>query len=182
MTTRILLLPGLSNSGPEHWQSYWERDDPTCVRVMQREWETPAREEWVATLERAVEEFGPDAVLVAHSTSCALVAFWAANTSRAVRGALLVAPSDTEASSYPVGPSGWQPMPLVALPFPSIVVASSDDAFVTVDRARLFAEAWGSRFILLGAAGHINSATGLGSWNTGKALLTELLQMRVEET
>ena len=72
-------------------------------------------------------------------------------------------------------------MPLVALPFPSIVVASSDDAFVTLDRARLFAEAWGSRFILLGAAGHINSATGLGSWNTGKALLTELLQMRVAE-
>ena len=182
MTTRILLLPGLSNSGPEHWQSYWERDDPTCVRVEQREWEAPARNEWVATLERAVEEFGPDVVLVPHSTACALVAFWAAATVRAVRGALLVAPSDTEASSYPAGPTGWQPMPLATLPFPSIVVASSDDAYVTLDRARLFAVAWGSRFVPIGAAGHINSASGLGSWSRGKALLTDLLQARDDET
>lgn len=176
MATRILLLPGLSNSGPEHWQSYWERSDPSCVRLVQQEWETPVRQDWVATLERAVEEFGPDVLLVAHSAACALVAFWAAETSRSVHGALLVAPSDTEAPSYPVGPSGWQPMPLAALSFPSTVVASSDDAFVTVDRAKVFAEAWGSRFVLIGAAGHINSASGLTFWNRGRELVAELLQ------
>ena len=175
MPVRVLLLPGLSNSGPEHWQSYWERTDPSCLRVVQRDWESPIRTEWVAILETAVAASGSDVVLVAHSTACALVAFWAAATSRTVRGALLVAPSDTEALSYPVGPTGWQPMRLAALPFPSIVVASSDDAFCTLERGRVFAEAWGSRFVNIGAAGHINSASGLGHWSRGKTLLADLL-------
>jgi hypothetical protein len=172
---RALLLPGLYDSGPEHWQSYWERTDPSCLRVVQQDWETPARADWVATLEAAVAAAGPGVVLVAHSAACALVAFWAAATPRTVRGALLVAPSDTEAPSYPAGPTGWQPMPLAALPFPSIVVASSDDGFVTLDRARVFAEAWGSRFVDIGAAGHINADSGLGPWRRGKELLAALL-------
>jgi predicted alpha/beta hydrolase family esterase len=177
MSVRALLLPGLFDSGPEHWQSYWERADPSCLRVVQRDWETPLRTEWVATLETAVAASGSDVVLVAHSTACALVAFWAAATSRTVRGALLVAPSDTEALSYPAGPTGWQPMPLGALPFPSIVVASSNDGFCSLERARLFAEAWGSRFVNIGAAGHINSASGLGHWSKGKTLLADLLDL-----
>jgi len=175
MPIRVLLLPGLFNSGPDHWQSYWERANSSCLRVVQRDWETPVRTDWVATLETAVADFGPDAVLVAHSTACALVAFWAAATSRTVRGALLVAPSDTEALTYPAGGKGWQPMPLAVLPFPSIVVASSDDEFCTLERGRVFAEAWGSRFVNIGAAGHINSASGLGAWSRGKKLLADLV-------
>ncbi len=173
--THILLLPGLYDSGPEHWQSHWERTLPNVVRVVQRDWETPAREDWVETLERAVGETGPDSVLVGHSTACVLIAFWAAQTSRTVRGALIVAPSDTEAPSYPKGPTGWTPMPANRLPFPSIVVASTDDEYVTFDRARAFADAWGSRFENIGARGHINSASGLGDWPRGRELLAELM-------
>jgi hypothetical protein len=66
-------------------------------------------------------------------------------------------------------------MPLLRLPFPSIVVASTDDEYVTLDRAQQFARAWGSRLVNIGVAGHINSATGLGSWPLGRALLDELL-------
>ena len=116
--TRALLLPGLYDSGPEHWQSLWERDDPTFARVVQRDWDTPIRQEWVGTLETVVAGQEDDVVLVAHSTGCALVAFWAAATSLQVRGALLVAPADTEAPSFPIGPKGWRPLPLVRLPFP----------------------------------------------------------------
>jgi 2-methylisocitrate lyase-like PEP mutase family enzyme/predicted alpha/beta hydrolase family esterase len=173
--TRALILPGLFNSGPEHWQSRWERDDPSLVRVVQRDWDTPERDEWVATLEAAVAAAGPDVVLVAHSTGCPLVAFWAARTSRRVRGALLVAPSDTDAPSYPDGPTGWRPMPLVPLPFKSVVVASSNDQFCSLDRARAFARAWGSRFVQVGDAGHINADSGMGSWPDGQALLADLL-------
>jgi 2-methylisocitrate lyase-like PEP mutase family enzyme/predicted alpha/beta hydrolase family esterase len=173
--TRALILPGLFNSGPEHWQSRWERDDPSLVRVEQRNWDTPGRDEWVATLEAAVAAAGPNVVLVAHSTGCPLVAFWAARTKRTIRGALLVAPSDTEAPSYPDGPTGWRPMPLAPLPFTSVVVASSNDQFCALDRARAFARAWGSRFVNVGAAGHINADSGLGSWPDGRALLAELL-------
>src|SRR5665213_377498 len=137
--TQVLLLPGLRDSDPEHWQSYWERSGAEFLRVVQRDWNKPDRSEWVATLERAVATSGPDVVLVAHSTACPLVAFWAAATARTVRGALLVAPSDTEAASYPIGPTGWRPMPMARLPFPSIVVASTSDEYVSMARAKEFA-------------------------------------------
>jgi hypothetical protein len=88
---------------------------------------------------------------------------------------VLVAPSDTEASSYPRGPAGWLPIPLTPFSFPSIVVASSDDEYCTVDRAKTFAPAWGSRYVELEAAGHINSVSGLGPWPAGKKLLDDLL-------
>jgi predicted alpha/beta hydrolase family esterase len=65
-------------------------------------------------------------------------------------------------------------MPLSRLPFPSILVASSNDEYVTLDRAGAFAEAWGSRFVHIGAAGHINATSGLGAWSRGQALLADL--------
>jgi len=173
--TRVLILPGLYDSGPDHWQSHWERSLPDAVRVNQRDWETPDCEEWVATLEGAVAEHGADVVLVGHSTGCALVAFWAASTARRVRGALIVGPSDTEAASYPKGPTRWTPMPMARLPFPSFVVASTDDEYVTIERAQRFASAWGSVFVNIGPAGHINSASGLGEWALGRELLAELV-------
>ena len=67
-------------------------------------------------------------------------------------------------------------MPRAALHFPSIVVASTNDEFVTVERAQEFADAWGSRLAIIGEAGHINAASKLGSWDAGRRLLDELLQ------
>ena len=127
-------------------------------------------------LDRTVASTGPDIVLVAHSSSCALVAAWAALPNRRARGALLVAPSDPEAASYPAGPRGFAPMPQQPLGFPSIVVASSNDEYVTLERAEAFARSWASRFVPVGALGHVNSASGLGPWPVGRALLEELLQ------
>jgi predicted alpha/beta hydrolase family esterase len=91
-----------------------------------------------------------------------------------VHGALLVGPSDPDGPNYPVGPTGFSPVPLQRLPFPSIVVASSDDPFVTAARARQYADAWNSRFVLLENAGHINVASGYGAWPEGYALLSAL--------
>ena len=175
MRPRVLLLPGLYDSGPDHWHTHWERTNPSFLRVVQRNWEAPSRREWVSTLDAAVTDAGSKVVLAAHSTSCAMVAFWAAETGRTVQGALLVGPSDTEAPGYPPGPSGWQPMPLGRIPFPTIVVASENDDYVTIERARTFAAAWGSKFRNIGRAGHINSQSGLGDWPEGRALLSELL-------
>jgi predicted alpha/beta hydrolase family esterase len=175
MKTRALMLPGLYDSGPEHWQSCWERSEPSFVRINQRDWETPDRAEWVETLDRAVDRYGAEVVLVGHSTACALIAFWARETGRSVRGALIVGPSDTEAPSYPRGPTGFSPMPLHRINFPTIVVASSNDEYVSIERAEQFARAWGSRLVNVGAEGHINSASALGDWPRGRALLGELL-------
>lgn len=168
-------MPGLYDSGPEHWQSYWERTRGDCVRVKQRDWETPARSDWVDTLDAAVARFRSPPVIVAHSLGCCTVAHWARTTRRHARAALLVAPSDVEAPSYPPGTVGFVPMPLERLPFATIVVASTNDEYVSMERAAEFARAWGARLVDIGAAGHINSASGLGAWLDGQRLLEELL-------
>ena len=177
--TCTLILPGLYNSDPSHWQSRWEAGDETMEHVIQDDWETPHCAEWVGRLDQALERTGPETLLVAHSAGCALVAHWAVGCSRGrVRGALLVAPSDPEAANFPSGPTGFAPMPLVRLPFPSVVVASSNDPFVPVVRAQAFATAWGGEFVMIGEAGHINGASGLGDWPEGLALLRSLRETR----
>jgi predicted alpha/beta hydrolase family esterase len=92
-----------------------------------------------------------------------------------VVGALLVAPADPEAASFPTGPIGFAPMPMRNIPFPTIVVASRNDPFVAYDRAAAFAAAWGSRLYDAGMSGHINTASGHGMWPEGYALLEALL-------
>ena len=176
---KTLILPGLYDSGPEHWQSKWEASEPAAfVRVVQRDWETPECTEWVETLEHALGHEQQPVLLAAHSSSCAMVAHWARaasnDTLRRVHGALLVAPSDPDGPNYPLGPIGFAPVPLSRLPFPSIVVASEDDEYVTLARAREYADAWGSRLVNVGAVGHVNSTSGLGDWPAGRALLAEL--------
>jgi uncharacterized protein len=172
---RTFILPGLHNSGPGHWQSRWEAADETMERVIQDDWETPHCADWVVRLDQALAYSGSEILLVAHSAGCALVAHWAVGCQQGqVRGALLVAPSDPDAPSFPVGATGFSPIPLLRLPFPSIVVASSNDPFVTVARARTFASAWDSEFVMIGEAGHINTVSGLGGWPEGLALLRNL--------
>ena len=174
----VLILPGLGDSGPDHWQSHWERRDPACQRVAQAEWDAPVRTDWVAGLDTAINAARLPVVLVGHSTGCALVAHWAVSARppryARVRGALLVAPSDPDSSFYPPEPQGFSPIPLVRLPFPTIVVGSTNDPYVSSARAREYAEAWGSRYVELKDAGHINVAAGFGQWPEGFSLLEEL--------
>jgi serine hydrolase len=168
----------LWNSGPENPQSYWERGRRDCVRVVQRDWERPACEEWVATLESAVRAADPPLVLSAHSLGCALVAHWAGTAGSSVgrvRGALLVAPSDVDDPAYPEGPTGFTPMPRRRLPFRTLVVASSNDVYVSMQRAREYAEAWGAELVDAGPIGHINADSKLGDWLFGRRLLEGLL-------
>lgn len=172
----ILIVPGLGNSEPRHWQSHWERTLPNARRVVQSDWDRPNLGFWTGTLLEAVRE-NPGAILVGHSLGCAAIAHLATVTNgRGVAGALLVAPADvdrdvprTEVLRH------FAPLPRRALPFPSIVVASRDDPYVAFERAALFARDWGSRLVDLGAAGHINVASGHHSFSRGLTLLRELI-------
>jgi uncharacterized protein len=178
---RILILPGLGGSGPEHWQTLWQARDPRCVRVDQRDWDRPDRGEWVRALDAAVAAGHGPVVLVAHSLACALVAHWtrergAAGACARVTGALLVAPADVEAPErMPPETHSFAPLPLEPLPFPAVVVASQDDPFVAIERARRFAVSWGARFVDAGARGHLNAASELGLWDEGWRHLEGLL-------
>jgi predicted alpha/beta hydrolase family esterase len=170
----ILTIPGLGGSGPQHWQSLWEREYG-FTRIEQHDWETPNCADWVTNIEAAVKQHDQNSlILVAHSLACATVACWAQQYGTRIKGALLVAPADTEAESYPTGTSGFSPMPLFTLPFPTIVVASTNDFYVTHERAKLFANKWGSEIIRVGEAGHINVGSGFGNWDAGLEILKRL--------
>ena len=172
----VLVLPGYANSGPDHWQTLWERRHG-YTRVEQDDWERPTRDAWIARLDATLASTPAPVVLVAHSLGCILVAHWARTRGEGpVAGALLVAPPDVDEIVHLLPEvESFAPVPLARLPFPTIVVTSATDPYVEPDRARAFAEAWGARFVDVGDAGHINAESNLGDWPAGQALLCELL-------
>lgn len=175
MDCDVLILAGLWDSGPQHWQTLWQHDHPEWTRVPHRDCNDPHCEEWVAELDAAIAQCEGAPLLVAHSLGCILVAHWARSGSElSVAGALLVAPSDVEANTYPVAANGFAPIALEKLPFPSIVVASANDPYVTPERVRQFSQAWGSRLVEIGPAGHVNADSGYGRWPEGEKMLAGL--------
>jgi uncharacterized protein len=174
--TPILIVPGLGGSGPHHWQTYLERSFPGASRVHQDDWDRPDRDAWTERLAAAVDA-APGAVLVAHSLGCVVVAHAAAaRPDLPVAAALLVAPADVDREHSAMDRlPGFAPMPCTALPFRSIVVASTDDPYMTVERARAFADDWGAEFIEAGALGHINVDAGFGPWPDGERMLRRLI-------
>lgn len=173
----ILILPGLGNSGPGHWQRRWAEKISTGRLVEQDEWDRPVRAEWVATIAAAVAEPGRPVVLVAHSLAVLAVAFAVPALPKGkVAGAFLVSPPDFENVAIPDGVTGFDNVPRDPLPFPSLLVASTNDDFVTAERAADFAAAWGSELHLAQNAGHINVASGHGPWPEGLLMFTRLMQ------
>lgn len=174
---RYFIVPGLGNSGPAHWQTYFECSSPDFTRIEQQEWDAPHCPDWVAAIDAALaDEALEQVVLIGHSLGCATIAHWATGQGRrvSIKGAFLVAPSDVETAHYAVLPTtGFAPMPAQPLPFPSLVVASTNDEWATLARARQFAQAWGSELVDIGPAGHINAASGFGDWPAGLAMLHE---------
>ena len=172
--TNVLILPGWLNSGPDHWQSRWERTHG-YQRVEQHDWQRPLRGDGIARLEDVLLSCSAPAVLVAHSLGCLTVAAWAAHSKNThlVKAALLVAPPDTAREDIGQMLPGWR-VSLQNLPFKSVVFASSDDPFCGFDQSQLFATGWGATFIDIGKRGHINADSGLGDWPAAHA---ELLQL-----
>lgn len=181
MTTTVFILPGLFNSGEGHWQTLWEGSLPNARRIVQADWNAPDRADWVATLDAAIAASEGPVVLAAHSLGCALTAWWASEHGHAkhalkVCGALLVAPPDVQREDFPAFVTGFSPMPRARLPFPAMVVASSDDPWCALPRARAWADAWDARFHEIGARGHINGDSGLGNWEQGRQWLADLMR------
>jgi predicted alpha/beta hydrolase family esterase len=173
--SRSVILPGIYNSGETHWQTHWEAADPYARRLRPSDWDRPDLDDWIAALDRAIADAGEPPLLVVHSLACLLVAHWAGRTVDAahrVRGAFLVSVPDPNGPAFPIHHASTfaRPIPLHRLPFAALVVASSNDPYASSDHARSTAAAWGAGFVLAGALGHINEASGLGCWPQGAAL------------
>jgi predicted alpha/beta hydrolase family esterase len=176
----VLTVPGLNGSDERHWQTLWERQRDDCVRANLGHWDDPYREDWIRRLDGAVYGCGENVILVAHSLGCMAVAHWAQayerTAARQVTAALLVAPCDPERAHALPPIARFAPVPGERLPFPSILVASTNDPFARIDRSRHFAELWGATFVEIGMQGHINSDSDLKAWDYGLELLEELRQ------
>ena len=166
----ILIVPGWTNAGPDHWQSRWLRNMKSARRVEQADWDTPICDDWV---DRLVEEAGRGrrpTVIVAHS--CGVIATIKAGQrllGSSVVGALLVAPPDLkpEHDIWPATNGGFTPLPTEAFPFPSKLIGSSTDPYCSVERAQELGRAWGSDVSIIADAGHLNTASGHGPWPEG---------------
>jgi predicted alpha/beta hydrolase family esterase len=180
--TQYLIVPGWHGSETEHWQSHWHNTLPGAHRVEQRDWSEPQLHEWVQTLDQKIRALsGKQIILVAHSLGCITVAQWAriadAGVLRRIGGALLVAPADVEREGVAQALRNFGPVPLDHLPFPSVLVGSTNDPAASAERAILFGRAWGSKVAMLNKAGHINARSGHTKWEAGFRYLYQLQQL-----
>ncbi|RDI96799.1 serine hydrolase family protein [Dyella solisilvae] len=169
--TEYVILPGIGGSGAQHWQSLWQQKHSRMYRFSPKDWDAPDRDEWLDALDAAVSARKSPCVLVAHSLACLLIAHWSATAARKVAGALLVGVPDPRAPVFPGVAASFAAVPEIPLRFPSLIVASSNDPYGSLDYARLRAQQWGSRLVEGGPLGHINASSDLGNWDWGLNLL-----------
>lgn len=166
----LLIVPGIYDSGAAHWQTLWETRHGGR-RFRPASFDEPDAQDWVTAIERAVAELGPDTLVIAHSLGCLATAHVAA-TSAPFRGAVLVAPPDLDGPSFPPDARRFDELTAAPLRVPGLLLYSSDDPYSTVAGSRRMGIAWHVPGIDLGALGHINADSGLGSWPQGWRLVT----------
>jgi predicted alpha/beta hydrolase family esterase len=169
---RILLVPGLHDSGPGHWQTRWEQHNPGFERVEQLDWDRPDIVAWSRQIGNMLRRSARPAIIVAHSFGCLATVHRSILGAPNLHGALLVAPAD---------PAKFDLSKLLAhtlAPLATTVVASENDPWMNAGRARRWASQWQSMFISAGPLGHINADSGIGDWPYGIDQL-ELLARRI---
>ena len=171
-TPTLIIVPGWRDSGPGHWQSIWAESLQGAVRVHQDDWISPVRSAWVRGISNTILAQDGPVVIVAHSLGCIATTHLPSEVTERIQGALFVAPADPERRSALVD---FAPVPYQPLPYRSVLVASSNDPFCPVRTAGAYARAWGSEFVRLQNAGHINIESGFGEWPLGLALLQSLV-------
>lgn len=175
---KVLIVPGLHDSGPAHWQSWLQTQYRGAVRVRQRHWDQPDLDTWADRIDQTLRSAPPQTawVAVAHSFGCLALARYLFTRDApgdhhgGVRSALLVAPADP----HKFGVS--HRLPLHGLGVPSTVIGSENDPWMPLDRAHEWAGHWGSRFINLGAVGHINTESGFGPWPLARFKVDQLVR------
>jgi predicted alpha/beta hydrolase family esterase len=188
VNSTILFVPGLRDHVPEHWQTLLAAELPGSRTVPPLEHDKLSCAARVEALDRAIADIKGPVILVAHSAGVLMVAHWARQYSRRVKGALLATPPDIETplpAGYPtpdqLQAGGWLPAPRLPLPFPSIVAVSANDPLGRPDRIAELARAWNSQIVDLGQVGHLNPASGFGPWPGARLFIEKLEKGRASE-
>lgn len=165
----LLFVPGLGNSGPDHWQRRWLERLSTGRLVDQDEWDSPRLADWAGRIAEAVAGSARPVVLIGHSLGVPAIAHAAAAFEEGkVRGAFLVAPpAESIVKTLAEIDPAFAPFPRGPLTFPSLLVASRNDAFSAYRDSEDLALDWGASIVDAGEAGHINAESGHGPWPEG---------------
>ena len=181
LTTTFLIIPGLREHVSNHWQTLLAAKLPQVQIVPPLETDKLSCAARVEAIQHALQAIDGPVILVAHSAGVMMVAHWAQQHSRVIKGALLATPADVE-SAFPAGypgtevleANGWLPIPRQPLPFPSILAASRNDPLARFERLEQLASDWHSELLDLGEVGHLNPASGFGEWPLAEVLLRRL--------
>jgi len=169
---RLLVLPGLHGSGPDHWQSWLERRSRGSRRVEQGRWAHADLPTWTARVGEVLASEPPGPwIAVAHSFGCLALVQHLLNerslpptrdegavAQAGVVAALLVAPADPERFAARAALARRLPLREAA------VLSSSNDPWLPTHAALPWAQTWGVRLIDLGDVGHVNVDAGFGPW------------------
>ncbi len=177
----VLIVPGLREHVAEHWQTLLQARLSKVRSVPPLETDKLDCQARVRAIQHELEQIDGPVILVAHSAGVLMVAHWAAQFGRPIKGALLAAPPDLDAVWPPHYPSsatlrsqGWNPLPQGPLPFRSIVAGSTNDHLASLAAVTRMATGWGAELLNLGEVGHLNPAAGFGHWPQAEALILEL--------
>lgn len=183
MKRTTLIIPGYRGSGPDHWQSWFEKELPGARRAKGIDWDEPLLATWANAVRHEIDLAAHPVWLVAHSFGCLASIVAAADCPDKVAGAMFVAPADPNRftalglrSEHDHAESVARWLPARPQNFPSALVASSNDPWSKLTVAAYWAQRWGSHFICAGNAGHINTDAGFGLWPEGLALLATMQQ------
>lgn len=190
--TAYIFVPGYGNSLGEHWQQQWRQHLPSHwaelgsapmsnepKRTNSGDWDHPDCELWVARLNACIDAIEEPIVLIGHSLGVLTIAHWAAahpQSNSKINAAWLVAAPDAQRPDFPSAITGYASTPLAPLPFPSLVVISSNDPYAKLDRSVQLAHAWQTEIWRLENAGHINTSSGYGPWPEGLAKMQDWLK------
>jgi len=160
-----IIVPGFQGSPKGHWQYWLQEISANAITVQQDDWFNPEVNAWVDRLQETVDSTSGPIQLVGHSMGAITIALWAEkyDTSR-IDSAVLVAPADTESDYLPKEIEGFAPIPTVRLPFPTTLIGSHNDPYMSFVRVIHFANVWDTAFIDAGFVGHINKDSGFGQW------------------
>ncbi|MDR2122324.1 MAG: alpha/beta hydrolase [Flavobacteriaceae bacterium] len=162
-------IPGHSNSSEEHWQSIIEREQKLPIqRINQQDWYTPNCNQWISAIDEHLSGYElSKVVLIGHSLGCTAIIHWLHNYKKKIKAAILVAPPDVDSQKFQkeIESVAFTPMPLEKLNCYSVVIASEDDEWITLEKAKFYSEKWDSLFITIGKAGHVNATSGYGKWD-----------------
>lgn len=170
----VLIVPGYQGSGEAHWQQWLHRQWPHSRLLSGVDWDKPVLANWAERIRDEIARAREPLWIVAHSFGCLASVVAAADRPQSLAALVLVAPADpARFNLLGLGSADDRRLevhtladvvPTTPLNVPGLMLASSDDPWLSEQAAQQWARRWQLTLQSIGAAGHINAESGFGPW------------------